>query len=313
MVTARYRGLVFDSARWDGFDLRPGDVVVSTPAKCGTTWTQAICAFLVRGSAELEAPLDELSPWLDSLLRPFAEVREGLDAQPGRRVIKTHTPLDGVPRVDGVAYVCVGRDLRDAFSSWDDHVANVDPVRLFEARAAAVGLDDLAELFPDGPPPVPPTVDERLRVWIESPLRDGNGASDLNLALALAHLTDAWARRDDPAVLLVHYADLRADLAGGVARVADHLGIVPEPETLGRLVEAASFERMRERAEELAPETTSAIWWETEAFFRTARSGSGRDLMVGDNGERYARRCRELASPAVIDWIHRDGGVVSGG
>lgn len=73
MVTARYRGLFFDSARWEDFSLRSGDSVVSTPAECGTTWTQAICAFLVRGSAGWEAPLDAISPWLDSLLRPLTE------------------------------------------------------------------------------------------------------------------------------------------------------------------------------------------------------------------------------------------------
>jgi len=305
LVAARYRGLFFDSARWNGFALRPGDVVVSTPAKCGTTWTQAICAFLVRGSARLEAPLDALSPWLDSLLRPLIEVRRALEGQAGRRVIKTHTPLDGIPSVEGVAYLCVGRDLRDAFASWDDHVANVDPARLLAARAEAVGLDDLAELFPEGPPPIPPTRDERFRVWIESPLRDGRGVSDLNLALALAHLTDAWSRRDEEGVLLLHYADLRADLAGVMARIAAHLGIAPEPAVFDRLVEAATFARMRERADELAPETTSGIWRETGSFFRTARTGSWRESMNEEIAGLYEQHCRESAPPALIDWIHR--------
>ena len=158
----RYRGLAFDNARWDRFVLRAGDVVVTTPAKCGTTWTQTICAFLVNGTTELGAPLDRLSPWLDSLLRPYGEIEVALAAQTGRRVIKTHTPLDGLPRVPGVTYVCVGRDLRDAFASWDDHVANVDPARLIAARVASVGLEDLAELFPEGPPAISPDRAERL-------------------------------------------------------------------------------------------------------------------------------------------------------
>jgi hypothetical protein len=48
-VTAlvRYRSLVADSARWEGFGLRPGDIVISTPPKCGTTWTQMLCALLI--------------------------------------------------------------------------------------------------------------------------------------------------------------------------------------------------------------------------------------------------------------------------
>ena len=38
----RYWSVVYDSNRWDGFELRLGDIVVSTPPKCGTTWTQMI-------------------------------------------------------------------------------------------------------------------------------------------------------------------------------------------------------------------------------------------------------------------------------
>ena len=43
----RYRTHVFDSSRWDGFEFRPDDIVISTPSKCGTTWTQMICALLI--------------------------------------------------------------------------------------------------------------------------------------------------------------------------------------------------------------------------------------------------------------------------
>ncbi|MDF2758993.1 MAG: hypothetical protein K0S99_1625, partial [Thermomicrobiales bacterium] len=42
----RYRSIIADSARWDGFAFRPGDVVISTPPKSVTTWTQMLCALL---------------------------------------------------------------------------------------------------------------------------------------------------------------------------------------------------------------------------------------------------------------------------
>ncbi|SCG52939.1 hypothetical protein [Micromonospora halophytica] len=44
-----YRNGIVDSGRWNDFDLRPDDIVVSTPSKCGTTWAQMICALLVHG------------------------------------------------------------------------------------------------------------------------------------------------------------------------------------------------------------------------------------------------------------------------
>ena len=96
-LVRRYVGTVFDSSRWDGFELRPGDIIISTPPKCGTTWTQMICALLVLQEPELPLPLDTLSPWIDMVTRARKEVFADLAAQTHRRFIKTHTPLDGIP------------------------------------------------------------------------------------------------------------------------------------------------------------------------------------------------------------------------
>src|SRR3954454_6317645 len=59
-LVRRYRATVYDSNRWDGFELRPGDIIISTPPKCGTTWTQMICALLILQEPELPLPLDTL-------------------------------------------------------------------------------------------------------------------------------------------------------------------------------------------------------------------------------------------------------------
>ena len=81
----RYEGTVYDSNRWDGFELRPGDIIISTPPKCGTTWTQMICALLILQEPELPLPLDTLSPWIDMVTRARTEVfadLAGPDAPP---------------------------------------------------------------------------------------------------------------------------------------------------------------------------------------------------------------------------------------
>src|SRR5580693_4199199 len=76
----RYAGGAYDSARWDGFVFRAGDVVVCAPQKCGTTWAQMICALLIFQTDQLPAPLGLLSPWLDSKAAPLTEVVARLDA-----------------------------------------------------------------------------------------------------------------------------------------------------------------------------------------------------------------------------------------
>src|SRR3954454_2581690 len=142
----RYRSIVADSGRWDGFAFRAGDVVISTPPKCGTTWTQMLCALLIFDGPQLPAPLSEVSLWLDMSLRPLAEVTATFAAQTHRRFIKTHTPLDGLPLHPDVTYLVVGRDPRDVAISYEHHAANIDFDRVLELRAAAVGNADLAEL-----------------------------------------------------------------------------------------------------------------------------------------------------------------------
>ena len=80
----RYQTSFTDSARWDGFVFRPGDIVISTPAKCGTTWLQMICALEIFQHAKFDRPLDLISPWLDVLTRPLNQVLADLEAQAHR-------------------------------------------------------------------------------------------------------------------------------------------------------------------------------------------------------------------------------------
>ena len=74
----RYRSITADSSRWDGFAFRPGDVVISTPPKCGTTWTQRLISLLVFGGPDLPGPLSLISPWLDLKAMPIGDVVSAL-------------------------------------------------------------------------------------------------------------------------------------------------------------------------------------------------------------------------------------------
>ena len=90
-MPVRYRSAEEDSGRWLDFPYRPGDIVISTRSKHGTTWMQMICALLVFQTPELPARLPRLSPWLDWLTLPLDEVQALLEDQQHRRFIKTHT------------------------------------------------------------------------------------------------------------------------------------------------------------------------------------------------------------------------------
>ncbi len=201
-----------DSARWWDFPFRRGDIVVSTRSKSGTTWVQMICLLLVYGTPELPAPLGALSPWLDHLVRPKEEVFARLDAQTQRRVIKTHTPLNGVPISDQATYIVVGRHPLDMAVSLYHHSANIDRRRVAELT----GQPEIERA------PLPP-----LHEWLVDFIEwDGDPCEWLDtLPGAMLHLSDAWARRHEPNVVLVHYDELLEDLDGAMCRLSARLGI----------------------------------------------------------------------------------------
>jgi aryl sulfotransferase len=286
-VPVTYRSDEEDSSRWHGFPFRDGDIVVSTRSKSGTTWMQMICALLVHRTPDLPAPLAEISPWLDWLTVPREEVYARLAAQPHRRIIKTHTPLDGIPLDPRATYIVVARQPLDMAVSLYHQGANIDREKLARAlgRPAAPARD------------VPP-LEEWLLAWVE---RNSDPRAELDsLPGVMHHLGDAWARRHEPNVVLVHYDDLRADLAGQMRDLAGRLGLQPPG---ADLVDAATFATMRSRADELAP--AGGVLKSAAAFFREGRSGAGRAALGASFG-RYRTRVRELAAPDLLAWLDRD-------
>ena len=297
----RYRHLVYDSARWEGFPFRPDDIVISTPPKCGTTWMQTLCAMVVFNTVELDRPLAEISPWLDMQTNDLAGVVASLQAQTQRRIVKTHTPLDGLPVAEGGTYVCVARDPRDVALSFEHHMANIDFDAFLAARAAAVGLDDLDEF---GPPPGPPPEDPRERFWLWA-----NGEAGQPVAPALIdilhHVETFWARRQRPEVALFHYSDLLADLPSELHRLTGHLAIDVTDERVEEFAAAATFDRMKARADELVPDVGNRIWRSNRDFFHRGVNGQWRDLLDDQDLHRYEQRVAELVPPDVGAWAHR--------
>jgi len=135
--------VVIDSTRWRVYNHRPGDIVISTSYKTGTTWMQTIVANLVFQDGAFPAPVSAMSPWLDMALRPLDQVAQALEAQTHRRFIKTHLPLDSLPYFERARYIVVGRDVRDVFMSiWNHHSGYSDQLKaITRERAAAFGRE----------------------------------------------------------------------------------------------------------------------------------------------------------------------------
>jgi hypothetical protein len=281
-----------DSGRWAGFEFRGDDIVISTRTKHGTTWMQNICALLIFGTPDLPAPIADLSPWLDWTTKPRDEVVAALDAQSHRRFIKTHTPLDGLPLDPRVTYVVVARHPLDAAVSLYHQQLNLDRVRW-------AGLTGNA---PPDPSKAPAPLHDSLLAWIEMDL-DPRDYLD-NLPGVAWHLTDAWARRGEPNVVLVHYDDLQADLDGSMRRLADRLRISVDDGVWPDLVDAARFGSMKARAGDAVPERNGVIR-DHDRFFRAGVSGARFDELTSGEIAAYDARMAALAARDLLAWLHR--------
>lgn len=288
----RYRSGDEDSQRWLDFAFRQDDIVISTRSKSGTTWVQMICALLIFRTPDLPRPLTELSPWLDWLVLPKEELFADLEARTHRRFIKTHTPLDGLPNDGHVKFVVVARHPLDAAVSLYNQSNNINRQRIAELT----GNPDLAE-----PKELPP-LDEWLRRWIDS---DSDRQLDLDSFNGVFHhLTDAWSRRGQSNVVLVHYADLLRDLEGEMLRIAAELEIGVEGCRIDELALAATFESMQANSADLAPDPAGVLK-DTTRFFRLGRSGAGADALSATDLRSYEERAARTASADLLQWLHR--------
>lgn len=288
------RSRVFEAARWDGYAPRPDDIVVATYSKCGTTWMQHIVSMLVFKSAEPRS-VGDVSPWPDfRFMIPKGAIWPMAEAHTHRRFFKTHLPLDALPFYEGVKYVHVARDGRDAALSLHNHLANFTPQAL--AIADKISLAD-----PMFATPFPRTSDD-ARAFFHDWVAHDQTADDETLGYF--HVERSyWAERKRLNILFVHYNDLKADLGGEMRRVANFLGIEIDDALWPALIEAASFEAMRKNGDKIMP-YAHALWeGGPSRFLHKGTNGRWRDLFAPQDLEAYDRRVATEFPPALARWV----------
>jgi aryl sulfotransferase len=273
--TQIYQHGIVDSTRWDSFTHRAGDIFVCTPPKCGTTWTQAICAMLVHGTPELPVSLGRISPWLDSTSFPLGDVLQSLDAQAHRRVVKTHTPLDGIPYFDDAHYVAVYRDPRDVFFSGRSHLLNQQRL-----HAGEVVNEDPVEDF---------------RGYVADAV---NGLESLVHHFRTFHKFQSLSN-----ITVLHYANMKRDLPATVRQIAAALQIDADEKLLDTVADAANFAAMKQSSDLSVPAAGRGFWKDDRAFLSKGTNGQWQGVLSEDALKIYDARMRELLSKEEITWL----------
>ncbi|MEV7323137.1 sulfotransferase domain-containing protein [Streptomyces sp. NPDC093970] len=299
-----YRSELLDSTRWNSFTPRPGDIVISTATKAGTTWTQRIVASLIFQTVRLPRPLMELSPWLDMAMVPLPDVLAALDRQPHRRFIKTHLPLDALPFHPDVRYVVVGRDLRDLALSTHHHARSMSSPGPRAALAAAVRAHG------DGAPAslrLPEVPEDVHAFWREFFTRSAYPweSDGWPYNSPTHHLGSWWEHRAEPNICLLHYQDMLDDLEGQTRRLADFLGIAVDDRTLPALVRACTFAEMKAKKDEIWDSGLTGSALGTWDFFHKGTSGQWRAQCSEAELALHERALRRLPED-LRRWLVRD-------
>ena len=284
-----YANRFFDSAAWNVFQYRPGDIVIASYAKAGTTLVQQIVAqLLFDGEGALDVAA--MSPWLDSVHPNRATKLALLQAQTHRRFIKTHLPADALVFDPGAKYLYIGRDGRDIACSLYDHQCAV--ARDAQARLDAAGATT-GRLRVLPAPQVSPT--EYFQTWLE---HDGHPFWPF-----WEGVRSWWPLRAQPQVLFVHFARLRADLRYEIQKIADFLEIEVKPARWPSILKHCSFDYMKVHAAHHVPHG-SGLWRDDgRAFFSVGQAGRWRDTLPPEAGAAFEQRARAELGRHCAHWL----------
>lgn len=275
-----YLSLMTNTDIWQDFAVRPDDIFVVTPPKCGTTWTLSIVMMLIHGGVVPEAGNRNEAPWLDCAFRDRQAIAAAQAALTRRRCIKSHTPLDGISYGAGPSYITVYRHPIDVYFSFRSHVSHMkDPSRF-------------AELVPDD-------IRAGFARFVEA------GTDDLTLASIVHHYTQSRARAAQGNVHFFHYADLSRDHPGQIARLAELLGIDLAPEVLAGITRATTFASMRAEAEASdARYSEASPFTDHSKFFAAGTSNKWDGQLTSDDLARYDARLASLLPPEGAAWLN---------
>jgi aryl sulfotransferase len=300
-VTRIYQGQGLNSTHWQRYQPRQGDIIIATYPKSGTTLTQEIVRQLIFAGQAVperdEVALWDISPWMDARWAPMDELLAKLEAQPHRRFIKSHIALDGLPYFPQAKYIVVGRDARDvAMSLWNHYASFTDTAYAIANYTPGLVGEPL--------PRSPENIHQFWQTWITRGLHPWE--SEGYPFWGNMHLVQSWWNyRHLDNILFVHYADLLANLAGEIQRIANFLDIAVDDEAIAAFLPALDIRVMREKEGRLNP-GFQLLWKEgVQNFFFKGTNGRWQEVLTAEELALYEQAAAKLLTPDCRAWLEQ--------
>jgi hypothetical protein len=277
---------------------RDGDVVISVPAKSGTTWMMNIVHQLFTGGTADFGDIYAEVPWIEFIGGPERtgqDVMQRLEAMPTdrRRAFKTHSAPPTIPYFEpgakpDVKYVVVFRNPEEALVSfWPFLDAHADEwFDLWQVPRAAMTRPDFASFY--------------------SEVIDANQMQGMFFGLLAAW----WPLRRKSNVLFMHYADMKKDHEGTIRKVADFLGESPSASQWRTILEYTSFawmKRHEDKFEAMSAGTVPIL--KRGAMIRKGEAGGAKQDGMTDAIAQHLRQVGEriCSDPVALKWYYEGG------
>jgi len=144
------------------------------------------------------------------------------------------------------------------------------------------------------PPQAPEDPRAFYKIWLETDTVSSNSF--------WKNVQGWWDARKLPNVMLLHYANLKADLSGEMRRIAKFLDIAIDEEKLPKMVENCSIEHMRKVSKQ-SPLLEEVFVGGGDTFLNKGTNGRWRDVLTAEE----IARCDEVAAmnltPDCARWL----------
>ncbi|KAE8577728.1 hypothetical protein XENTR_v10023028 [Xenopus tropicalis] len=210
------------AANWENvekFQARPDDLLIATYPKSGTTWMSEIVDQIVAVSNSERcktAAIYERVPFLEYAVPDMPSGTQALDQRASPRLIKTHLPVELLPK-----------------SFWDNKVKVIYVAR--NAKDVAVSYYHfyrMAIVHPE-----PGTWDEFLDSYINGKVCFGSWS---------AHVKGWWQKAKEWDVLYLFYEDMLEDPTREIRKVVKFMGKDLPEETVEKIASQTSFKAMKQ-------------------------------------------------------------------
>ncbi|CAO2639478.1 Sulfotransferase 1B1 [Lemmus lemmus] len=203
----------------ESFEARPDDLLISTYPKSGTTWISEILDLIYNNGDAEKCKRDAIYkrvPFMELIIPGLSNGIEYLKTTPSPRIIKTHLPIDLLPK-----------------SLWENKCKMIYIAR--NAKDVAVSyyhFDLMNNLHP-----TPCTWEEYVPKFLAGNVPYGSWFN---------HVKSWWEKKKEHPLLFLYYEDLKQNPKEEIKKVASFLDKTLDEETLDKIIHHTSFEMMKD-------------------------------------------------------------------